>query len=173
MRFLVDCDLDEEFKGYLRKIVFYEEEDNLRKLEEFVKAKLFNLIKWRVNDEIIGHAIWHESNTTEHRKGDPRDKEDREILKKLLGGKKDFIELHEVWLLNEHRGRGYGKKFFEFFERFIMSRGYDAIVYYAYHPAAISICHQRRYLEAYGIEETGLEGEKQICFVFCLSLKKT
>jgi len=173
MRFLVHCDVDEEFRRYLRRIVFYKEEDNMRKMEAFVKAKLFNLIVWRGNGEIIGHAIWHESNTWDHRRGDPRDKEDHEILEKLLGGKGDFVELHEVWLLKEHRGKGYGKEFFVFFEQFIRNKGYDKIVYYAYHPAAITICRQRGYQEAYGIEETGLEGEKQTCYVFCLSLKRT
>jgi len=173
MRFLVDCDVGEEFRRYLRKIVFYREEDNMGKLEAFVKAKLFNLIVWKEKSEIIGHAIWHESNTAEHRKGDPRDRKDHEILEKLLGRKKNFVELHEVWLLKEHRGKGYGSEFFEFFEQFIRSRGYETIVYYAYHPAAVTICRQQGYQEAYGIEEIGLEGEKQTCYVFCLSLKRT
>jgi GNAT superfamily N-acetyltransferase len=100
------------------------------------------LIVWRENNEIIGHVIWHESNTEEHRKGDPRDKEDKEILERLLGEKKSFVELHEIWLTKEHRGKGYGKQFFEFFEEFIKHRGYDSIVYYANHPAAIAICRQ-------------------------------
>jgi GNAT superfamily N-acetyltransferase len=172
MRFLLDCDVNEEFKRHLRRIEFYKDEDELKKLEAFIKAKLFNLIVWKADDEVIGHAIWHESNTEEHRRGDPRDKEDHEILEKLLGGKKDFVELHEVWLIKEQRGKGYGKEFFEFFEQFIRKRGYDSIVYYAYHPAAIAICRQRRYREAYGVEEIGLEGEKQTCYVFYLSLKK-
>jgi len=173
MRFLVDCNVDEEYRKYLRKIAFYKEEDNVRNLEAFIKAKLFHLIIWKANGEIIGHAIWHESNTEEHRKGDARDQEDREILERLLGRKKNFVELHEVWLTKEHRGKGYGKEFFEFFEQFIVNSGYDSIAYYAYHPAAITICRQRGYQEAYGIEETGLEGEKEICHVFCLSLKRT
>jgi hypothetical protein len=41
----------------------------------------------------------------------PRDKEDTQALKKLLGGKKDFVELHEIWLIKEYRGRGYGEMF--------------------------------------------------------------
>jgi len=173
MRFLSDYEVDEEFRRYLRRIEFYKDEDELKRFEAFVKAKLFNLIVWKENGEIIGHVIWHESNTEEHRKGDPRDKVDREILEKLLGGKKDFVELHEVWLIKEQRGKGYGKGFFEFFEQLIRDRGYDTIVYYAYHPAAITICRQRGYQEAYGVEETGLEGEKETCYVFCRSLKRT
>jgi len=82
MRFLVECDF-EEFKGYLRRIGFYKDEDDLKNLEALVSTKLLNLIVWKENSEIIGHAIWHESNTGEHRKGVPRDKEDSQILERL------------------------------------------------------------------------------------------
>jgi len=172
VKFLVGCDF-EEFRRYLERIGLYKEEGELEKLESLLISKFFNLIVWRENGEIIAHAIWHETNTEEHRKGVPRDKEDTEILRKLLGGKKDFVELHEVWLTEEHRVKGYGKKFFEFFEEFIRDRGYNSIIYYAYHPAAVAICRQRGYQEAYGIEETGLDEETQIACVFHLSLKRT
>jgi GNAT superfamily N-acetyltransferase len=172
VKFVVGCDFD-EFKRYLRRIGLYKKEGELEKLETLLMNKLLNLIVWRENDEIIGHTIWHETNTEEHRKGDPRDKEDREILEKLLGGKKDFVELHEVWLTKEQRGKGYGKKFFEFFEQFMRNKGYESIIFYAYHPAAIAICRQREYQEAYGIEETGPDEETQIAYVFHLSLKRT
>jgi len=172
MRFLLDYEVDEEFRRYLRKIEFYKNEHELKRFEAFVKAKLFNLIVWKLDGEVVGHAIWHESNTEEHRKGDSRDRVDREILLKLLGEKRDFVELHEVWLIKEQRGKDFGKEFFEFFEKFISNRGYDSIVYYAYHPAAITICRQRGYQEAYGVEEVGLEGEKQTCYVFYLSIKR-
>lgn len=33
-------------------------------------------IVWRKNTEIIGLAILHETNTEEHRKSEPRDKEE-------------------------------------------------------------------------------------------------
>jgi GNAT superfamily N-acetyltransferase len=170
VKFVVGCDFA-EFKRYLRRIGLYKEEGELEKLETLLMNKLLNLVVWRENGEIIGHAIWHETNTEEHRKGDPRDKEDREILEKLLGGKKSFVELHEVWLMEEHRGKGYGKQFFEFFEEFMRNNGYDKIIYYAYHPAAIAICRQRGCNEAYGIEETGPKGEVEKCYVFYLSLK--
>ena len=120
---------------------------------------------WKENNEIIGHAIWHETNTEEHRKGDPRDEEDREILKKLLGGKKDFVELHEVWLIEKHRGKGYGKRFFEFFEEFTRNKGYNSIVFYAFHPAAIAICRQRGYKEDYLKKEAEHVFYKQIEYV--------
>ena len=171
VKFIVGCDL-EEFKGYLKKIGLYKKEGELSRLEIMLKNKLLNLIVWRENDEIIGHAMWHESNTEEHRKGDARDKEDREILERLLGGKKSFVELHEVWLTKEHRGKGYGKQFFGFFEQFMRDKGYESIIYYAYNPAAIAICRKRGYNEAYGIEETGPDGETQTAYVFHLSLKK-
>jgi len=168
LRFVVGCDLD-EFRSYHHRTV-----GPLGETEEYwVTKDQSHLIVWKKNEEIIGHAIWHETNIEEHRKGEPRDKKDREILKKLLGRKKDFVELHEVWLDKKHRGKGYGKKFFEFFEKFITNRGHDSIVYYAYHPAAIAICRKRGYKEAYGLQEKGIEGELQIMYVFYLSLKRT
>jgi len=149
LKLVVGCDLD-EFKKYSKR-------DGARVdlvvLEKVIPRDPSCLIVLREGGEIIGHAIWHETNTLEHRKGDPRDKEDREVLERLLGGKKDFVELHEVWLLEEYRGRGYGKKFFEFFEEFIRNKGYDSIVFYADHPAALAICRQRGYKEDY---ETGI-----------------
>jgi len=171
MKFIVGSDFD-EFSRYLRRIGLYKGED-LKKLETMVVKGFLNFIVWKSDGAIIGHAIWHESNTQEHRKGDPREKEDSLTLERLFGGKKDFVELHEVWLTKEHRGKGYGKKFFEFFEEFIRNRGYDAIVYYAFHPAAIAICRQRGYKEAYGLEEIDPEGQMQTCYTFCLSLKRT
>jgi len=86
-------------------------------------------------------------------------------LEKLLGGKRDFIELHELWLMEEHRGKGYGMEFFVFFEKLMAGMGHDAVVYYANDPAALAICRKRCYKEAYGVE---LEGETY--YVFYLSL---
>ena len=170
MRITVGCDLG-EFKRYYKKLAldkewqgtfgFTEERDT--SWERVLAKNPSQLLVWRKNDEIIGHTIWHETSTDEHREGDPRDREDREILRKLCGGKKDnIVELHEIWLRKEHRGRGYGKKFFAFFEDFIRNKGYDSIVYYADHPAAISICRKR------GWKEDFLANEKW--HVFCLLL---
>jgi len=160
MKLVVGCDL-EEFKRYAKK-------DGVRAdidvLEKHITTNPSCLIVLKEGDEIIGHAIWHETNTEEHRKGDPRDKEDRELLEKLLGGKKDFVELHEVWLREEYRAKGYGKKFFEFFEEFISNKGYNSIVFYADHPAALAICRNRGYKEGYL--------EKEAWYVFYLSLRK-
>ncbi len=64
------------------------------------------MIVWKEDGRIIGHAIWHESNATEHTGGRPRDEKDKEVLEQLLDGKKDFVELHELWLRNEFRGQG-------------------------------------------------------------------
>ena len=166
MEFVVGCKFD-EFKRYLQRIGLYKEEGELDKLEIFLNNKLFNLIVWRLDGEIVGHAIWHETNTEEHRKGDPRDKEDREILERLLGGKKDFVELHEVWLREEHRGKGYGKRFFEFFEEFMKQRGYDRIIFYANHPAALAICRKRGYKEGGFVYIDGVSE-----YVFYLPLRK-
>ena len=62
MRFVEGCDF-EEFSKYLAKIGQYTAEGELAKLRAFIDSKLFNLIVFRENDEIIGHAIWHETNT--------------------------------------------------------------------------------------------------------------
>jgi len=149
MKFVVGCDL-EEFKKYYRTSGWRGElgtgELGITE-EKIVTQNPSHLIVWRENNKIIGHAIWHETNTEEHRKGDPRDKEDREILERFLEGKKDFVELHEVWLRKKHRGKGYGKRFFEFFEDFVRKQGYNSIVYYTDNPAAIAICRKRGYKE--------------------------
>ena len=176
MKFVVGCDL-EEFKRYYRTL------DDLHsyfktlgladvKFGELgeveagiIKRDPSHLIVWRENSKIIGHAIWHETNTEEHRKGDPREKEDRQALERLLGGKKDFVELHEIWLMTECRGRDYGKKFFDFFEAFLKNRGHDSIVYYANHATAIAICRQR------GCKEEYLESIGE--YVFYLPLRNT
>jgi len=121
MEFVVGCDL-EEYKRYYRTL------DGLHRYyrtlgltdvkfgelgateEEIIKRNPSHLIVWRENDDIIGHAVWHETSTDEYRPRDPRDEEDKEILKRLLGGKKDnVVELHEIWLRKKYRGRGYGK----------------------------------------------------------------
>ena len=158
MKFVVGCDLN-EFKRYYQTL--NELHDYFKTLrladvklgelgaveEGIIKRDSSHLIVWRENNEIIGHAIWHPSNTDEHRIGDPRDKEDKKILRGLLGGKKNFVELHEVWLRKKHRGKGYGKRFFEFFEDFVRKRGYDSIVYYTDNSAAIATCRKRGYKE--------------------------
>lgn len=148
MIFVEGCDF-EEFCRYLARIKLYTAEGELEELKTKIDRRLFNLIVWRGDSEIFGHAIWHETNTEEHRNGDPRDKEDRKALNRFFGGKKDFVELHEVWLKEEHRRKGYGKQFFEFFEQFMMDKGYDSIIYYAHHAAALTICRKRGYKEDY------------------------
>lgn len=176
MRFFVGCDL-QEFRRY------YETLDDLHEYfktlgfadiksgelgvqeEYWITTDPSHLIVWKENDEIIGHAIWHETSTDEHKSGDPRDEEDRAVLRRLLGGRKDdIVELHEIWLRKRKRGRGYGKKFFDFFEDFIKERGYGSIVYYTDNPTAIALCRQRGYKEEFLTRENW--------HVFCLSLSK-
>lgn len=65
--------------------------------ENIIKRDPSHLIVWRENNEIIGDAIWHEESIDEFMK-DPGDKEVAEVLERLLGGKREFVELHEVWL---------------------------------------------------------------------------
>jgi GNAT superfamily N-acetyltransferase len=171
MRFVEDCSF-QEFSTYLAKIGQYTAKGELEKLKGYLDSKLFNLIVFRENHEIIGHAIWHETNTEEHRKGIPRDKEDKEILHRFFGGKKDFVELHELWLTTEHRGKGYGKLFFNFFEGCMRDKGYDSVIYYAFDPAAVAICRKRGYKEAYGVKEAGPYGNIETMYVFYLQLRK-
>jgi len=103
-----------------------------------------------IEDEIIlGWAIWHESKTREHSKGSPRDDEDIKILEDLANGRQEIIEIHELWLKKAHRGKGYGEQFFAFFEKFVISKGYDKIVYYANNESAIKLCRKRGYKEKY------------------------
>ena len=106
------------------------------------------------------------------RGGEPREKEDKEILHGFLGKEKDFIELHELWLRKEYRGKGYGKRFFEFFEEYMRRKDYDSLVYYAFDPAAVAICRRRGYKEAYGLKEAGPYGKIETMYVFYLRLRK-
>ncbi len=118
MKITVGCDLP-TFKEYYKTCGRGE----LGDIEE--KILLDNhshCILFKKGQEILGHVLWHECSTSEHRKGDPRDKTDREILESLFGENIHLIELHEVWLKEQFRGKGYGRKFFEYFEEFIQKK---------------------------------------------------
>jgi GNAT superfamily N-acetyltransferase len=171
LKFVEGCNF-EEFKAYLAKIGQYTKKGALETLKAHLDSKQCNLIVFRENNKIIGHAIWHETDTEEHRRGEPRDREDKEILHTFFGEKKDFVELHELWLTTEHRGKGYGKRFFDFFEDYMRRKGYDSIIYYAFDPAAIAICRQRGYKEAYGVKEPGPYGNVETMYVFYMQLPK-
>lgn len=86
MRFDVGCDL-KELEEYWGRSGY---DGNLGYLIKAVVKDSSQLIVWRDNNEVVGHAVWHETNTEEHRKGYARDREDREALEKLLGKKKEF-----------------------------------------------------------------------------------
>jgi GNAT superfamily N-acetyltransferase len=154
MEFIVGYDLQKH--GYtlddFRKefIIISDIEDDAE--EEIIKDDPSHLIAFKENQEILGWAIWHESSTTEQREGFPRDEEDRKIIERLIEGKKDFVELHELWLKKENRGKGYGTQFFDFFEKFVYDKGYNIIIYYADDPAAITLCRQRGYKEDFNEE---------------------
>jgi len=61
----------------LVKLGLYTGNVELEGLRSHLESGRFNLIVFRENGEIIGQAIWHETNTEEHKKGgDPREKED-------------------------------------------------------------------------------------------------
>jgi len=133
----------------LREEIISEFDELYSTEEEIVKSDPTHLIAMVEDKKILGWAIWHESNTREHQKGDSRDEEDIKILEKLSNGRSEIIELHELWLKKAHRGKGYGVQFFEFFEKFVTTKGYDKIVYYADNASAISICRKRGYKESY------------------------
>jgi len=125
-----------------------------------------HLILSKERGKIIGHMIWHESNTDEHaRGGEARGRTDRAILRRLLGPGEEFVELHELWLVRERRGRGYGKMYFDFFEEFAKKRGFRHIVYYAFDPAALAICRKRGYRDEFGVMTGGRKSH-----VLCLDL---
>jgi GNAT superfamily N-acetyltransferase len=138
--------------------------------ERLIREKPERLILWRENGKLVGHVIWHASNTRTHPDGNPREPEDRRILEDELGVEGDFVELHEVWLADTYRGRGYGTAFFRYFEEMVKWKGYDSIVYYADHPAAMSICLKRDYRQAYGVELDGITGERARYYVLAKTL---
>lgn len=170
LKFEVGCDPEsEEFKEYWARNGYGQESKGLghdRLLEmlvDDVKVNAVQLIVWRENGKIVGHALWHESNTEEHRKGSPRHRDDREALEKLLGGKKNFVELHEWWLIETYRGKGYGNEFLDFFEVCMKSKGYVDLVFYADHAAALAAFRK------HGYQEGGyVEGSKEYVFYHSL-----
>ena len=165
VQFELGCDLA-EFRQYYETV-----QEKLSDLEiMIIEQDPAHLIVWREENEIVGHALWHEASTDEHRKGDPRDAEDQAILRKLFGGPIDLVELHEVWLKKECRGRGYGSRFFRFFEELMRSKQYTEIAYYAYNPAALAICRRRGYREECCLTLPGFEGTIETMSVFRISL---
>jgi GNAT superfamily N-acetyltransferase len=174
LRFEVGCDLD-EFTRYQRNSGIHEYlkwvgvtdvvYGELGPIEvAHIERDPSHLIVWREGSEIIGHVIWHEERVDGFRL--PREEEVRMVLERLLGAKKNFVELHTVWLEEKHRGKGYGKRFFEFFGDFAKKRGFDSIVYYTGNLAAIGICRKRGYKE-----DILSYPKKERWHVFYLSLK--
>jgi ribosomal protein S18 acetylase RimI-like enzyme len=160
LRFEVGCEL-KELREYWNKSGY---DENLDYMMNVVIKDPSQLVVWRENGKIVGHAVWHKSNTEEHRRGYPREKEDKEALEKLLGGKKDFVELHEWWLIETYRGKGYGNEFLDSFEVYMKSKGYVDLVFYVDHPAALATFRK------HGYKEGGyLKGVKE--YVFYHSLK--
>jgi len=166
MKFDIGCDLN-EFKKYRDQAIGYGGEDEIY----WVKENPSHLIVLREENRIIGHAIWHPSNSREHQPGDSREEEDTRLIEELLGGKGDFVELHELWLTKENRGKGYGNKLLDFFEQFIKSKGHNSVIFYAYNPAAISLCQKREYKGIFGYESTGVEGKMETMYIFHISLE--
>jgi len=118
--------------------------------EQHVERNPNHLIIWADEGKIVGHCIWHETSTEEMISGDPRDAEDRECLRQLFGGvRSNLVELHELWLKSEHRGKGFGNEFFDFFENYVSEVGFEGIVYYTDNEAAIALCRKRGYMESF------------------------
>jgi GNAT superfamily N-acetyltransferase len=117
--------------------------------ERHVERDPNHLIVMTNEGKTVGHCIWHETTTEEMNPGNPRDNDDRDCLRQLFGGEKDnLVELHELWLRSEHRGKGFGHQFFDFFEDYVSASGFDGVVYYTDNGAAIALCRKRGYKEA-------------------------
>jgi GNAT superfamily N-acetyltransferase len=136
----------------------------------YFKQNPEQLIILREDNEIVGHAIWHHCTTDEHQPGNPRNDADRALLRELFGGKKEIVELHEVWLKKEHRGKGYGAQFFAYFEELMRGKQQTEIAYYAYNPAALAICRKRGYKLGCCLHQPGFEGNIEKTYVIRLSL---
>lgn len=179
MKFVVGYDI-ESFKAYYRTLHDLHRFFNLHGAgsnrpelgsdeARHIARNRDHLIVWMDQSEIVGHTIWHETTTDEMVPGDPRGESDKAALRALFGGRKEnLVELHEVWLRTEHRGKGYGRRFFEFFEDFAFERGYEGIVYYTDTPAAIALCRSRGYREA----PEPLEGEGWYVFARRLPVQR-
>ena len=174
LEFLVGAFSIEEFRKYYRTLLdlqaYYVRRTNRPSgpfdlgtdEREHIERDSNHLIMWVNEGEIVGHCVWHETSTDEMVPGDPRDEDDSQYLKQLFGGKKDnLVELHELWLKSEHRGKGFGQHFFSFFEDYISERGFDGIVHYTDHEAVVTLCRRRGYKEAFN-ESSGW-------FVFALT----
>ena len=165
IRFELGCDIT-EFTEYFGTI-----KEKLGDIELFyIQQNPDQLIVWREDGQIVGHTIWHPTSTDEHQKGNPRNEDDKAILYELFDGKTDFIELHEVWLKKEYRGKGYGSKFFDFFEELMRSKNHYEIAYYAYDPAALAVCRKRGYQEICCLHQPGFEGTVEKTYVFRIRL---
>jgi len=155
LEFIISYDLGEFEQCYktIRDFIPNREQASLDEFErDIIIDNPSHLIVWKKRNKIIGHAIWHETYTDKHREQDPRDDDDRKILEELIGKSKECIELHEIWLKTEYRGKGYGKKFFSFFEKYLANSGFKYLVYYTDNDAAINICRKRGYKEGYGVK---------------------
>lgn len=137
-------------------------------LRRNLHSGLFHLIVFRENNKVIGHAI---ARGKETQKGLPRDEVNKHILEALMRRDRNFVELHELWLTTRNRGKGYGRRFFNYFEPYIRSKGYEEVVFYASDQAAARLCRKRGYKEAYGVKEAGPYGKYENDYVFYLELK--
>lgn len=155
MEFIVSYDLG-EFENYYKTVWDSIPNREQPKLDDFERDLIIenpsHLIVWKEGNKLIGHTVWHETYTDKYREDDYRDDDDRKILEELIGKNKECVELHEIWLKMEYRGRGYGKQFFPFFEKFIANSGFGFIVYYTDNEAAMHICRQRGYKEGHGVK---------------------
>jgi len=165
--FELGCDYN-EFCRYYESVL--ENEEGRENGLMYFKQNPEQLIIWREDDEIVGHTIWHHCSTDEHQPGNPRDAADRAMLRELFGGKMDIIELHEVWLKKEHRGKGYGAQFFAYFEELMRGKQQTEITYYAYNPAALAICRKRGYKLGGYMYMSGFEGKIEKTYVIRISL---
>ena len=131
MRLDVGCDLD-EFRRYQRKSGIHEYLKSVG-VTDVVYGELgpievthierdpSHLIVWREGSEIIGHVIWHEERIEGFR--EPGEEEVREVLERLLGEKRDFVEFHRVWLEKSIGERGMARNSLSFSKTLLRKEG--------------------------------------------------
>ncbi|MBY8990817.1 MAG: GNAT family N-acetyltransferase [Candidatus Lokiarchaeota archaeon] len=155
MEFIVSYDLN-EFERYYKtswESIPNREQASLDEFErDIILDNPSHLIVWKKRNRIIGNAIWHETYTDKHSEQDPRDDDDRKILEELIGKSRECVELHELWLKVEYRRKGYGKKFFSFFEKYLADFGFKYLIHYTDNENAMNICRKRGYKEGYGVK---------------------
>ncbi len=107
--------------------------------------------------DVIGHVIWGGAGIDDAGRRLSEDGR-REVLAMLPDDRKGYLELREIWLRSEYRGRDYELKILRLFEDFARGRGHAAIVAMPRDGATVSL------LRNAGYEEVALAGSDRALF---------